>query len=286
MTGFGRASGMFGDKKILIELKALNSKGLDLNVKMHPNYKEIEPQLRHVITKELERGKIDLQIHVEYSGTTKNVVINANIVLSYAKELKSINQQLDIHNDDYDYLSLAMQMPDIYINENEQLSSEEQQFVMDLMHQACGQLTQFRKQEGLSIEQDLRERILAITHLLDQITHYEPRRLETIRERITSKLNELTTIKYDDNRLEQELIYYIERLDISEEKVRLTNHLHYFLETLNIANSGKKLGFIAQEIGREINTLGSKSNQSDMQKLVVDMKDNLEKIKEQLLNIL
>jgi len=286
MTGFGRAFGVFQQKKISVEIKALNSKGLDLNYKIHQNYKEIEAQIRSIVIQQLERGKIDLVINVENIELSKYNTINTTLAEAYVKELKFINKKIGVSEINYDYLPIIIQMPNIFINEHEQLSVEERNFVIEVINEACEQLIEFRKQEGIVLENDFKERIKCIQNLLQKIEPYEQTRVEAIREKLVSKLNELKFVSYDYNRLEQELIYYIERLDISEEKTRLRNHLKYFLETLITNNAGKKLGFITQEIGREINTLGSKSNHMEIQKIVIDMKDNLEKIKEQIANVL
>lgn len=284
MTGFGRASGTFESKKISVEVRSLNSKGLDLNARLHNYYKELEPLARKQVTEQLERGKIDLTINLDSTGDSKTYSINADLAKAYFKDLKSINDE--IGNTTEDYLSVLLRMPEIFVNEREELSEGEKQTVLKLVGEACGKLNEFRRQEGMALEKEFTERIESIRTLLTEVPKYEQERIETVRERIRKGLEDISAGGYDDNRLEQELIYYIEKLDVSEEKMRLANHLDYFLETMKTPGAGKKLGFISQEIGREINTLGSKSNHAEMQKLVVDMKDNLEKIKEQVLNTL
>jgi len=286
MTGFGRTVGEFNERKISIELRSLNSKNFDFSAKIHSYYKEIEAQIRTVIYQQIARGKVDLTINIESDRKTKSSIINKDLIYSYWTELKELNQQIGQESEAYDYLPLLLQMPDIYINKQEILSEEEQEFIIQMVHEACAKLIEFRIQDGAMLAEEFRERIAAIDQLASQILVYEPDRIKQIKERFSVRLKELSSAKYDENRLEQELIYYIERLDISEEKMRLSNHLNYFLETLQTKQAGKKLGFIIQEIGREINTMGSKSNHPEMQKLVVDMKDNLEKMKEQILNVL
>lgn len=284
MTGFGRVSGTFESKKISVEVRSLNSKGLDLNVRIHNYYKELEPIARKLVTEQLERGKIDLYINIDSTGDSKSYSINTDLAQAYFKDLKSISEMIGQPADDY--LSLLLRMPDIFINEREELTNPEKEFVLDLVKQACAKLNEFRRQEGIALEIEFTERIEGIRSLLNEVPKYEQERIETVRERIRKGLEDISAAGYDENRLEQELIYYIEKLDVSEEKMRLANHLDYYLQTMKTLGAGKKLGFISQEIGREVNTLGSKSNHSEMQKLVVDMKDNLEKIKEQVLNTL
>lgn len=284
MTGYGKASGTYQTKKIAIEVRSLNSKSLDLNVRIAPLYKELEPEFRKVIADELDRGKIDFNVVLESSGESKSYTINQDLAKAYYKDLKAVNDA--IGETTQDYLSLILRMPDIFINEKEELSEDEKNWLIALLKEATSQLNQFRRQEGLALEKEFTDRIEDIRSLLIQVPNFESERTVVIRERMKKSLEEITSGSYDDNRLEQEMIFYIEKLDISEEKMRLMNHLDYFLETMQMPSAGKKLGFISQEIGREINTLGSKSNHGEMQKLVVEMKDNLEKIKEQILNTL
>lgn len=283
MTGFGRISGTFESKKISVEVRSLNSKGLDLNTRIHNFYKELEPQARKAVSENLERGKVDFSINIDSTGDSKTFSINTDLAQAYFKDLKKINEMIGQQTDDY--LSVLLRMPDIYINEREELTEEEKQVVMNLVDQACEKLNEFRRQEGIALEKEFTERIEDIRNLLNEVPKYEQERIDTVRDRIRKGLEDLN-VEVDSNRLEQEIIYYIEKFDVSEEKMRLANHLDYFLSTMKTKGAGKKLGFIAQEIGREINTLGSKSNHAEMQKLVVDMKDNLEKIKEQVLNTL
>ncbi|MFN5912587.1 MAG: YicC/YloC family endoribonuclease [Bacteroidota bacterium] len=283
MTGFGKTTGTFQGKKVSVELRSLNSKSLDLNVRITSHYRELETEVRRVIQELLDRGKIDLNINLESTGDSRNYTINKDLAKAYFKDLEDVNRM--IGKESADYLSLILRMPDIYNNEKEELSKEEREWLVGLVQDACEQLNLFRRREGEQLEKEFFDRISEIRRLLLEVPKYESERSETIRERIRRGLEEVAA-KYDENRLEQEMIFYIEKLDISEEKMRLANHLDYFLHTMVLPHSGKKLGFIAQEIGREINTLGSKSNHAEMQKLVVEMKDALEKIKEQVLNTL
>jgi len=284
MTGFGKATDTFKSKKISIEIRSLNSKSLDLNVRLSSHYRELEASIRNIVAELLDRGKIDVNINLDSTGDTKNYMINKDLANAYYTDLKEVNAL--IGEKSQDYLSMILRMPDIYINEREELTVEEKEWVISLVKNACHNLNEFRRQEGVALEKEFTDRIEDIRALLNEVPKYENERIETIRERIRKGLEELENATHDNNRLEQEMIFYIEKLDVSEEKMRLANHLDYYLETMSLPLSGKKLGFISQEIGREINTLGSKSNHAEMQKLVVDMKDNLEKIKEQILNTL
>jgi uncharacterized protein (TIGR00255 family) len=284
MTGYGKATGTYNTKKISIEVRSLNSKSLDLNVRVAPIYKELESDFRKVIGIELDRGKVDLTISLDSTGETKSYAINQDLAKAYYKDLKAFNDAVDEKTEDY--LALILRMPDIFINEKDELSEEEKNWLINLLKEATDQLNVFRRQEGEALEKEFTERIEDIRRLLLEVPKYENERVTVIKERMRKSLEEISNSTYDDNRLEQEMIFYIEKLDVSEEKMRLMNHLDYFLTTMKSPSAGKKLGFISQEIGREINTLGSKSNHGEMQKLVVDMKDNLEKIKEQILNTL
>lgn len=284
MTGYGKATSNFLNKRITVEARSLNSKSLDLTVRYPPIYKELEGDIRSLISENLDRGKIDITINIDGTGDSKNYTINKDLAIAYYNDLKSVNEAIGEKSEDY--LSLIVKMPDIFINEKEELSDAEKKWLLDLVQQAANQLNDFRRQEGISLEKEFTARIEDIRRLLLEVPRYESERIDTIRERMKKSLEDLGNTSYDDNRFEQELIFYIEKLDVSEEKMRLMNHLDYFLETMVLPSGGKKLGFISQEIGREINTLGSKSNHAEMQKLVVDMKDNLEKIKEQILNTL
>lgn len=284
MTGFGKTNGIYESKKISVEIRSLNSKSLDLNIKIVGPYKEFESEIRKIIAEELDRGKIDVGVYLESSGFGEASKINFGLAKQYYYQIKELNENLG--NYPADYLSLVLKMPDVISTQLEEISDEEKSWLLDLIRQTCLSLAKFRKQEGLVLERDLKNRVNAIKNALLEIPRYEQERITTVKERIHKGLQDLKNSSVDQNRLEQEMIFYIEKMDISEEKVRLSNHLDYFTETMQIPLSGKKLGFIAQEIGREINTLGSKSNHTEMQKLVVEMKDNLEKIKEQVLNVL
>lgn len=284
MTGYGKASGSFQGKKIVVEIRSLNSKSLDLNMRAIPLYREIELENRSIVAELLDRGKVELSISLENSGDTKNYVINRDLAMAYYKDIKETAGLLGESADDI--LSMVLRMPEIYSNDKEALSDEESTFVQSLVREACHHLNEFRKQEGDQLKKDFEGNIQRIDELLSEVPKYETARIEAVRERMKTGLEKITNVSIDLNRLEQEIIFYIEKMDVSEEKMRLSNHLNYFLETMKIPLCGKKLGFITQEIGREINTLGSKSYHVEMQKLVVEMKDHLEKIKEQVLNTL
>lgn len=284
MTGYGKASGSFQGKKIVVEIRSLNSKSLDLNVRAIPLYREIELENRSIVAELLDRGKVELSISLENSGETKNYVINRELAQAYYKDIKETAELLGEPTSDL--LSLVLRMPEIYSNDKEALSDEESTFIQGLVREACQHLNEFRKQEGDQLRKDFESNIQRIDELLAEVPKYETARIEAVRERMKAGLEKISNQAIDLNRLEQEIIFYIEKMDVSEEKMRLSNHLNYFLETMNIPLCGKKLGFITQEIGREINTLGSKSYHVEMQKLVVEMKDHLEKIKEQVLNTL
>ncbi len=283
MTGFGKASGTFQSKKISVEIRSLNSKSMDLNVRMPSLFKELDSAIRKFVSNELGRGKIDVFINLDSIGEESNVSINQGLAKKYFTELKALNDAVGTSTDDY--LTLIMRMPDVIENAKEDLSEEEKQWLMALVKEAAQKLNEFRRKEGQDLEREFSERIDEIRGFLSEVHQYEDARIQTIRERMKKGLEDIDT-GHDENRFEQEMIFYIEKLDISEEKMRLSNHLDYFEETMKLEQSGKKLGFIGQEIGREINTLGSKSNHAEMQKLVIGMKDNLEKIKEQILNTL
>jgi uncharacterized protein (TIGR00255 family) len=284
MTGYGKATGTYQGKKITIEVRSLNSKSLDLNIRCAPFYKELEGEIRRVIGEQLDRGKVDLSLSIDSTGESKNYSINKDLAKAYTADLKALEEITGKPIDDY--ATLILRMPDIFVNEKEEIDEEERNWVLSILNEACNQINEFRRQEGIALEKEFEERIGDIRNLLNEVPKYEQERIDIIRARMKKSLEDLDNKSYDDNRFEQELIFYIEKLDVSEEKMRLSNHLDYFLETMKTNVPGKKLGFIGQEIGREINTLGSKSNHAEMQKLVVDMKDNLEKIKEQILNTL
>lgn len=284
MTGYGKATAAYLGKRVSIEIRSLNSKSLDLNIRCASFYKELEGEIRGMIGQELDRGKIDVSVSIDNAGDAKNYTINKELAKAYYNDLKAVGDVIGETTEDY--LSLILRMPDIFINEKEELNEEEKAWFRMLLKEACDQINGFRRQEGIALEKEFNERIEDIRSLLLEVPKYENERIDTIRARMKKSLEEMETKSYDDNRFEQEMIFYIEKLDVAEEKMRLMHHLDYFLETMVLPSGGKKLGFIGQEIGREINTLGSKSNHAEMQKLVVDMKDNLEKIKEQILNTL
>lgn len=288
MTGYGKADVQFGAKKIHAEIKSLNSKNLDLSTRIAPIYREKEMEIRNLIASALERGKIDFNIWAEKDTTALTAPINAEIAGSYLQQIRHISEENGLPLDATAAWTALVRMPDITTPICiEELTEEEWAAARQAIEEAIAKLMDFRKQEGEALEQKFRENIHRISNLLADIEPYETARVEKIRTRLEERLSELKGIDYDKNRLEQELIYYIEKLDISEEKQRLTNHLSYFCETMeNGHGQGKKLGFIAQEMGREINTTGSKSNQAEMQNIVVRMKDELEQIKEQVLNVL
>ena len=287
MTGYGKAVATFGTKKIYAEIKSLNSKALDLSTRIAPLYREKEMEIRTLIAQQLERGKIDFSLWVEEESTSLATPINKALVESYYQQIKSISEATGIP-EPTDWYTTLMRMPDVLSRtEVKELSEEEWNVAREVVAQAIAQLMDFRRQEGAALEKKFCEKLDNIATLLASIEPYEMERTEKIRERILDSLQKNLAVEYDKNRFEQELIFYIEKLDINEEKVRLRQHCRYFLETLeNEPNPGKKLGFIAQEMGREINTTGSKANHTEIQKFVVKMKDELEKIKEQSLNIL
>jgi uncharacterized protein (TIGR00255 family) len=284
MTGFGKSNGLYQSKKVSIEIRSLNSKGLDLNVKIPTSYRELESEIRKLLGEQLDRGKIDFGIYIESQSDQSNGLINTELATLYYQELKKLNESWS--EAPVDYLSLVLRLPDVLNQQAPEVSDEEKKFIMDLALSACQKLTQFRAQEGEALHADFTEKIESIRNGIQEIRVFEPERIQVIRERISKALSDLSDVRIDENRLEQEMIYYLEKLDVSEEKMRLTNHLDYFLNTMVIPRNGKKLGFICQEMGREINTLGSKCNHAEIQKRVVDMKDNLEKMKEQILNTL
>ncbi len=286
MTGFGKATGEWKNKKINIEIRSLNSKQMDLNVKMPSLYRSKELELRSYITKQTERGRMDVSIYVENGMDENAAVINKTLVESYIQQLKEIAKKTDADTDDL--LAIAMRMPDVFKQEREELEEVEWVYVMKKVDEAIEVFNQFRADEGNVLLNDFTERINTIVNLLKEIEKLEQARIQQIRDRIKKNVYELIPAEaIDKNRFEQELIYYIEKLDITEEKVRLRSHCDYFLEALKSPNAeGRKLGFISQEIGREINTIGSKANDAAIQKFVVQMKDELEKIKEQSLNVL
>ena len=287
MTGYGKAVVAYKDKKINVEIKSLNSKALDLSTRIAPLYREKEMEIRQLIARSLTRGKVDFSIWVEKDTLVDATPVNAALVENYYHQLKAITGHAGIP-EPADWLTTLMRMPDVLTKtETEKLDDDEWQAVLQAVRTALDALTAFRRQEGAALERKFHEKVDNIERLLHEIEPYEQSRVAKIRETIVKGLEMIPGVEYDKNRLEQELIYYIEKLDISEEKQRLANHLKYFRETMTEDQpNGKKLGFIAQEMGREINTTGSKSNQAEMQNIVVKMKDELEQIKEQVLNAL
>ena len=287
MTGYGKAVVAFNDKKINVEVKSLNSKQLDLQTRIAPLYREKEMEIRQKVASELIRGKVDFSIWIEKDALVDATPINAALVENYYLQMQAIADKTGIPMS-ADPMYTLLRMPDVMTKtEQEVLTDEEWAAASQAIDEALGSLVEFRRQEGAALQKKFTEKIDNIAQLLAEIEPWEKGRVEKIRQRITDGLLQIPGVEYDNNRLEQELIYYIEKLDISEEKQRLSNHLKYFRETMaEPAGQGKKLGFIAQEMGREINTTGSKSNQAEMQNIVVKMKDELEQIKEQVLNVL
>lgn len=286
MTGFGKATTELDKRKVTVEIKSLNSKQLDLSVRMPNLYKEHEMEVRNMLSRELERGKVDFLIYVENIGNETANQINHNLLEGYYNQIKESARKLGIDTPS-DWFSTLLRLPDVLKYESQEVDEAEWAAVSKTIGEAKKQLLAFRKQEGAMLEKLFEEKIGNISQLLTDIEPHEAERVDKIKVRITEALQKIEDFDYDKNRFEQEMIYYIEKLDINEEKVRLTNHLSYFLETMKSGSGqGKKLGFISQEMGREINTMGSKSNHAEMQQIVVRMKDELEQIKEQVLNVL
>ncbi|MFA5618915.1 MAG: YicC/YloC family endoribonuclease [Weeksellaceae bacterium] len=282
MTGYGKSIADCSDKKLTVEIRSLNSKSLDLSCRIPYLYREKELDIRKIISEKLQRGKVDLFVQSAANDDNKSQEINADVIRAYMKEFKEIVPDAR----DAELLNIVMGLPDVLEYTNDEITNNEWELMTKALNEAIENLIQFRRTEGAVLEQDFIHRIHKIEELLSAVGPFEKERIETLKERFSKALEELNP-DYDKNRYEQELIYYLEKLDITEEKVRLKNHCDYFLETLRSPDSeGKKLNFICQEIGREINTMGSKSNHSEMQKIVVQMKDELEKVKEQVLNIL
>jgi len=284
MTGFGKSNGVFESKKVSVEIRSLNSKGLDLSLKIASPYRDLETAIRKMLSENLDRGKVDVGIFIESTNESLNNIINNEVATKYYSAIKKLNESWG--EAPQDYLSIVLRIPEVLNTQTAELTEEEKNWILNLVEETCGKLNDFRAQEGAALKKEFELRIGEIRSLLSQIEAFEDIRILQIKERILKGLKELEHPGLDQNRLEQEMIFYLEKLDVSEEKMRLTNHLNYFIETMSSPLSGKKLGFIAQELGREINTLGSKSNHGDMQRLVVEMKYNLEKIKEQVLNTL
>ena len=281
MTGFGKSIVQLPSKKITVEIKSLNSKSLDLNARIPSQYREKELQLRNKISRELNRGKVDFSVYVEVTGEETTAAVNPAVVKKYMNQLREISA-----GDDTELLKMAIRMPDALKTEREEIDENEFKAIEEAVDEALREINDFRSAEGKALEDELEQRAGNILVLLKQVMAMDPERIAGVRERLQKGVADLKE-NVDQNRFEQELIFYIEKFDITEEKVRLENHMDYFVKTLKSADSnGKKLGFISQEMGREINTIGSKSNYAPMQQLVVQMKDELEKIKEQLLNVL
>ncbi len=282
MTGFGKASLQLPTKKITVELKSLNSKGLDLNTRMPSVFREMELTLRNQLSQRLERGKIDFSLYVEITGEETSSKINVPIVKGYINQMKAVIPNAD----ETELMKMAVRMPDALKTERDEIDENEWKQIQTVIDQAIENICQFRKDEGVALEKEFLHRIANIMTLMNNAVSYDAERIETVKTRLRTALDDLQ-VSVDENRFEHELIFYLEKYDITEEKVRLENHLNYFIETLaGTEANGRKLGFITQEMGREINTMGSKSNHTEMQKLVVMMKDELEKIKEQVLNVL
>ena len=281
MTGFGKASLQLPTKKITVEIKSLNSKGLDLNVRMPSVFREMELGLRNKIALKLERGKIDFSLFVEATGEETSSKINVPIVKAYIKQMKEV-----VDGDETELLKMAVRMPDALKTEREEIDENDWAQIQGVIEDALQNIYNFRVSEGVSLEKEFLVRITNILSLMNEAVALDGERIQTVKTRLLASIEELK-VNVDENRFEQELIFYLEKMDITEEQVRLQNHLTYFIETVaGTEANGRKLGFITQEMGREINTMGSKSNHAKMQKLVVQMKDELEKIKEQVLNVL
>lgn len=288
MTGFGKAVAVFKNKKITAEIKSLNSKQLDLAVRLPQTYRSSELDFRNEVAKSLERGKVDLFIYCEDIESANDHSINIPIVKKYKEQIEAMAKELNLP-EPADWYATLLRLPDSIKNDNAaaEVSEEEIKVVTGILVKAIEALVEFRTQEGVRLEKFFREKIAMIQSLLNDVAQYEQQRVEKIKARIEDALAKLDNVEFDRNRFEQEMIFYIEKLDINEEKLRLQNHLDYFLKTLEDGHGqGKKLGFISQEMGREINTLGSKANQAELQKIVVMMKDQLEQIKEQVLNVM
>jgi uncharacterized protein (TIGR00255 family) len=281
MTGYGKSVIQLPTKKISIEIKSLNSKNLDLNTRIPSLYREKELDVRKLVATKLERGKIDFSLYMEITGEETTTQINRTVVKQYIKQLKEV-----VDGDETELLKMAIRLPDAVTTERDEIDEDEWAQIAEEIDKSLEKIQQYRLDEGKSLESEFFDRVENISDLLNQVIAMDPERIEGVRERLLKGVADLKE-KVDENRFEQELVFYIEKFDITEEKVRLKNHLDYFLKALKSPDSnGKKLGFIGQEMGREINTIGSKSNYAPMQKLVVQMKDELEKIKEQLLNVL
>lgn len=286
MTGYGKAECELAQKKVTIEIKSLNSKQMDLNTRISPLFREKDLEIRRLLSDQLVRGKVDFILYTESLGEAAATRINAGIVKEYYSQMDQIASDLKVPLGD-NIMNAILGLPEVVRNEREELDEQEWMAILSIISQAVNALDEFRIQEGAILKQDLIANVNAITMLLAEVEPFEEERVSRIRDRIYDGLKEISIEQLNENRLEQEMIFYLEKMDINEEKVRLGNHCRYFLETLELDEPvGKKLGFIAQEIGREVNTLGSKANHTGMQKLVIGMKDSLERMKEQLLNVL
>lgn len=291
MTGFGRGTATAPTKKITIEIKSLNSKQLDLNMRVPGYFRELEVEVRNFLLKKLERGKIDLSVMIENTAPEAPATVNTEVLSAYKSQIEQTADLLGVPTP-HDWFSILMRMPESMKTQLQTLDEADIKAFQDACDEAANKLTEFREIEGRKLYNFFIEKTTNISNLLEKVEPFEKERIAKIRERLETQLSRLNTIEYDKGRLEQELIFYIEKLDVTEEKIRLRSHINYFLETMGdkdekpSCGQGKKLGFIAQEMGREINTLGSKSNDADMQKIVVMMKDELEQIKEQVLNVL
>jgi uncharacterized protein (TIGR00255 family) len=286
MTGYGKSEVTIGHLHVNIEIRSLNSKFLDLTLKIPTVFKEIDSSLRSLIKNELKRGKIELAINYEKINSNSKITINKEQLKNYYKQLKNISTELDNQNDE-DFMGYALKLPDVIQHQKETVDKQSNEILINAVKEACDDLNSFRKNEGASLQNELLNYVNSILDNLTKIDPFEKERLPKVKEKLLRSIKKLNLkSEIDEKRLEQELIYYAEKLDLTEEKVRLKEHCSHFMETLREMNSGKKLGFITQEMGREINTLGSKANHLSIQKIVVEMKDELEKIKEQVLNIL
>jgi uncharacterized protein (TIGR00255 family) len=287
MTGYGKAVQQLSDKKITVEVRTLNSKNLDLNIRLSSVYRQQELPLRQLVAKTLLRGKVDFSVHVEQTGVSGSSQLNLELVENYMKQMGELDGiMFSNHNHKIQLLEMATKFPDVFSQQSTEVSKEDARAIEDTAKNALAAVQKFRKDEGDVLEMEFNKRITNIKVLLAQVLEEDVDRLADVRTRLEKAVSDIKE-KVDENRFEQELIYYLEKYDITEEKVRLENHLNYFMETMSIPESqGKKLAFISQEIGREVNTIGSKANHAAMQQMVVQMKDELEKIKEQLLNVL
>ena len=286
MTGFGKSEVTIGHLHVNIEIRSLNSKFLDLNLKIPTVFKEIDSSLRSIVKNDLKRGKVELAIHYEKINSSSKITINKEQLKNYYNQLKEISTELNNQNDN-DFMGYALKLPEVIQHQKETIDKQSNEILINAVKEACEDLNSFRKKEGESLQKELLNYVNSILYNLTKINPFEKERLPKVKEKLLRSIEELNLkSQIDEKRLEQELIYYGEKLDLTEEKVRLKEHCNHFMETLKETNSGKKLGFITQEMGREINTLGSKAHHLSIQKIVVEMKDELEKIKEQVLNVL